>query len=133
MAAPNRELEPTTLRLLKSEIAAAWADVSRALRGFYELADILIALEEVLCLEVSNLARHLKFNPEMRDNKPIIGHLTASLWFRSMDLTITSSTSKARGPSNEKKKCGCNRKTVGIDGVLFNARKRQVAVSDPNA
>ena len=45
MAAPNRELEPTKLRLRKSEMAAAWADVSHALRGFYELADILIVLE----------------------------------------------------------------------------------------
>ena len=104
MAAPNRELEPTNLRLLKSELAAAWADVSHALRGFYEFADILIVLDEVLCLEVSNLARQLKFNPEIRDNHPRIGHLTASLWFRSMALTITSSTSKARGPSNERKR-----------------------------
>ena len=36
MAALNRELEPTNLRLRKSELAAAWADVSHALRGFYE-------------------------------------------------------------------------------------------------
>ena len=48
MAAPNRELEPTNLRLRKSELAAAWADVPHALRGFYELADILIVLDEVL-------------------------------------------------------------------------------------
>ena len=103
MAAPNRGLEPTNLRLLKSELAAAWADVSHALRGIYELADILIVLDEVLLLEISNLARHLKLNPEIRDNHPTISHLTASLWFRVMDLTITSSTSKARGPSNERK------------------------------
>ena len=57
MAAPNRELEPINLRLLKSELAAAWADVSHASRGFYELADILIVLDEVLCLQMSNLAR----------------------------------------------------------------------------
>ena len=44
MAAPNRELEPVNLRLLKSEVAPAWADVSYALMGFYELADILILL-----------------------------------------------------------------------------------------
>ena len=44
MAAPNRELEPENLPLLKSEVAAAWADVSHALRGFYELANILIVL-----------------------------------------------------------------------------------------
>ena len=32
IAAPNRGLEPTNLRLLISELAAAWADVSHALR-----------------------------------------------------------------------------------------------------
>ena len=64
MAAPNRELETLRLRLLKSEVAAAWADVSHALGVFYELADILIVLDEVLFLEVSNLARQLKFNPK---------------------------------------------------------------------
>ena len=58
-------------------------------------------LDEVLCLE--NLARQLKFNPEIRDNHPIIGNLTVSLWFRGMDLTTTSSTSKARGPRNDRK------------------------------
>ena len=101
-AAPNRELEPLNLRLLKSELVAAWAGVSHALRSFYELADILIVLDEVLCLEVSNLARQLKFNPEVGDDHPVIAHLTASLWFRSMDLTITRSTSIARGPINER-------------------------------
>ena len=45
MAAHNRELEPTNLRLRKTELVSAWADVSHALRGFYELADILIALQ----------------------------------------------------------------------------------------
>ena len=60
-------------------------------------------LDEVLCLDVSNLARQLKFNPEIGDDHPAITHLTASLWFRSMDLTITSSTSSARGPSSERK------------------------------
>ena len=98
MTAPNCELEPVNLRLPKSELAAAWADVCHALRGFYDLADILIVLYEILCLEVSNLARQLKFNPEIREDHPVINHLTASLWFRSMDSTITSSTSIARGP-----------------------------------
>ena len=102
MAAPNRELEPTNLRFRKSE-QAAWADVSHALRGFYELADILIVLDEDLLLETSNFARQLKFSPAIGDDHPIIGHLTANLWLRSMDLTITSSTSKSRGPSNERK------------------------------
>ena len=62
MSAPNRELEPVNLRLVKSEVEAGWADVSHALNGFYELASVLIGLGEVLCLEISNLARRLKFN-----------------------------------------------------------------------
>ena len=103
MAAPNRELEPVKLRLPKSELGAAWANVSQALRGFYELADILIVLNEVLCLEVSNLARQLMFNQQIGDVHPAITHITASLWFRRMDQTITSSTSRARGLINEKK------------------------------
>ena len=71
MEAPNRRLQSNSLRLLKLELAAAWADVSHALRGFYELADVLIVLDEVLLLEISNLARQLKFNPEIRDNHSI--------------------------------------------------------------
>ena len=73
-------------------------------------------LDEILCLEVSNLARQLKFNPEIRDNHLIIGHLTASLWFRCMDLTITSSTSKARGPSNERKTVAAAEKLLELMG-----------------
>ena len=79
MAAPNWDLEPMNLRLRKSELAAAWADVYHALRGFYELADILIVLDEVLLLEISNFARQL--NPVIGDDHPIITHLTARLWF----------------------------------------------------
>ena len=112
MAAPNREFEPTNLRLRKSELAAAWADVSHALRGFYELADILMVLDEVLLLEISNFARQLKLSPVIGDDHPIITHLTASLWFRSMELTITSSTSKSRGPSNERKNVAATEKQL---------------------
>ena len=112
MAAPNRKLEPTNLRLRKSELAAACADVSHALRGFYELADNLIVLDEVLLLEISNFARQLKFSPAIGDDHPIINHLTASLWFRSMDLTITSSTSKSRGPSNKRKNVAATEKQL---------------------
>ena len=103
MAAPNRELEPSNLRLRKSELAAAWADISHAMRGFYGLADILIVLDEVLLLEISHLARQLKFSPVIGDDHPAINQLTASLWFRSMEVTITGSTGKSRGPSNERR------------------------------
>ena len=84
--------------------------MSHALRRFYELADILIVLDEVLLLEISNLARQLKFSPVIGDDHSIISHLTASLWLRGMDLTITSSTSKSRGPSNERKNVAATEK-----------------------
>ena len=103
MAAPNRELEPSNLRLRKSELAAAWADISHAMRGFYGLADILIVLDEVLLLEISNFARQLKFSPVIGDDHPAINQLTASLWFRSMEVTITGSYGKSGGPSNERR------------------------------
>ena len=93
MAAPNRELETVNLIPLKSEVVAAWVDVSHALRGFSELADILIVLDEVPCLEIT--------------------HLTASPWFGSMEPTITSSTSRTRGPNNERKNVVAAEKQVG--------------------
>ena len=99
------------------------ADVSHALRGFYELADILIVLDEVLCLEVSNLTRQLKFNPERRDDHPVISHLISSLWFRSMDLTITSSTSKVRGPSNERKNVAAAEKLLESMGYRLTQER----------
>ena len=86
--------------------------MSHALRGFYELADLLIVLHEVLLLEISNLARQLKFTPIIGNDHLIKSHLTASLWFRGMDLAITSSTSKSRGPSNERKNVAATEKQL---------------------
>ena len=105
-----------------SELAPL-AYVPHALRGFYEFADILIVLDEVLCLKVSNLARQLNFNPEIRDNPPVRGHLTASLWFWSIDLTITSSTSKARGPSNERKNVAAAEKQLELMGYRLTQER----------
>ena len=134
MAAQNRELEPVNLRLIKLEVAAALADVSHALRGFCELADILIVLDENLCLKVSNLARQLKFNSVVGDDHPVITHLTASLWLPSMELTITSSTSKARGPNNERKNVAAAEKEVESMAYRLSSKKREkkMAVPDPD-
>ena len=57
-------------------MAAAWVVISYALRGFHELADYLIVLDEVLCLEIQNLARQLKFKPEINDDHYAVNHLT---------------------------------------------------------
>ena len=125
MAAPNRELVLVNLRLLKSEVAAAWADVSQTLRGFYELVDILIVMDEVLCLEVSNLARQLKCKPEVGEDHPAITHLTASLRFRSMDFTMTSSTGSARGPNNERKNVAAAEKQLESMGYRLTQERRR--------
>ena len=87
-------------------------------------------LDEILCLEVSNLARQLKFNPEIGDDHPVITHITTSLWFRSIELTITSSTSRARGPSNERKNVAAAEKQLKSIGYRLTQEKREVAVSD---
>ena len=63
-------------------------------------------------LNISNFARQLKFSPAIGDDHPTISHLTASLWFRSIDSTITSSTSKSRGPSNERKNVAATEKQL---------------------
>ena len=128
MTAPNRELEPINLRLRRSELAAAWADVSHALRGFHELADILIVLDEVLLLEISNFARQLKLSPIIGDDHPVVTHLTASLWFLNIEVTITSSTSKSR--EEERGRIG---EAAGVDGVPTDTRGRQVALPDTKA
>ena len=82
-------------------MAAAWANSSYALRGFYGLADILTLLDEVLCLEISNLMSQLKFKPAKNDDHYLIKHLTKSLWLRNMELTIVSSTSSSKRPVHD--------------------------------
>ena len=74
---------------------------------------------------MSNLAQQLKFNPEIGDNHPAIAHLTATLWFLSMDLTITSSTSSARGPNDERKNVAAAEKQLDSIGYrLIQERRR---------
>ena len=63
-------------------------------------------------LEISNFARQLKLSPIIGDDHPVVTHLTASLWFRNMEVTITSSTSKSRGPSNERKNVAASEKQL---------------------
>ena len=53
----------------------------------------------------------------------MITHITASLWFRSMDLTITSSTSRARGPSNERKNVDMDEKQLESMGYRLTQER----------
>ena len=47
------------------------------------------------------MARQLKFKSEITDDHPVISHLIASLWFRSMVLTMKVSTTSLKRPTND--------------------------------
>ena len=47
------------------------------------------------------MARQLKFKSEITDDHPVISHLIASLWLRSMVLTMKVSTTSLKRPTND--------------------------------
>ena len=53
----------------------------------------------------------------------MITHITGSLWFRSMDLTIRSSTSRARGPSKERKNVAAAEKQLESMGYRLTQER----------
>ena len=71
--------------------------------GFHVFANILLVIDEVLYLEVSNLGRQVIFKPESNDENREIHHLTMSMWFRNMELTIVRSTSSSARPVHDRK------------------------------
>ena len=103
IAAPKRELEKKNLRLLESELAVGWADISHVLKGFYKFADILIVLDEILFLNVSNLAKQLKLKPETDDDHCAVKDLTTNIWLRNIELTIVNSTNESARPVQERR------------------------------
>ena len=123
MAVPNRELEPANLRLLKSERAAAWAEVSRILRGFYEPASILIVLDEVLCQEISNLVTLLKLNQKKKmtvldwphDRKPVVPERGAH------NFRLYRQTTKERDGRGE---------TAGMNGISLKPGEMKMVISE---
>ena len=77
----------------------------------------------MLCREISNLARQLKFSPEIGDVHPVISHLTTNLWLRSIELTILGSTSSANRPINDRK----NKAAVGkqLESVVYRLNQEK--------
>ena len=64
LMAATKNFRKTPKKRKTERLAAVWADVSHAVRGFNQLADIFVMLDEVLCLEISNIARQIKFKPD---------------------------------------------------------------------
>ena len=58
--APNRVVDPDNYYPSRSELPAAWADISNAIQGLKDCSTTRLVLDEVLGLELSNFARLLK-------------------------------------------------------------------------
>ena len=84
ISASNREIEMENLRPLRAELPAVWSDISNAMRGFKDHALHMLALDEVLGLELSNFSRQLKLKPGIDDEHRVIVAMSNDLWFRGM-------------------------------------------------
>ena len=72
ISAPNLEIEMENLRPLRAELPAVWSDISNAMRGFKDHSLHMLALDEVLGLELSNFSRQLKLKPGIDDDHRVI-------------------------------------------------------------
>ena len=86
ISAPNRELEVENLRPLRAELPAVWSDISNTMRGFKYHSLDLLALDELLGLELSNFSRQLKLKPGINDEHRVIVAMSNDLWFRGMEI-----------------------------------------------
>ena len=87
ISAPKCMIEMENLRPLKAELPAVWSDISNAMRGFKDHALLMLVLDEVLGLELSNFSRQLKLKPGIDDDHRVIAAMSNDLWFRAMEVT----------------------------------------------
>ena len=74
------------LRPLRAELPTVWSDISKAMRGFKNHSLHILALDEVLALELSKFSRQLKLKPGIDDDHRVIVAMSNDLWFRGMEL-----------------------------------------------
>ena len=86
ISAPNRGIDIENLRPLRSELPAAWSDISDAMRGFKDHSLHMLVLDEILGLELSNFSRQLKSKPGIDDDHRVIVAMSNDLWFRGMEI-----------------------------------------------
>ena len=83
--APNRVVDPDNYYPSRPELPAVWADISNAIQGLRDCSTTRLTLDEVLGLELSNLARLLKLRPGVDDDHLLVQQVADDLWFRQMD------------------------------------------------
>ena len=79
-------------------------------------------LDEALFLEISNLARQLKFKPKIIDDQRVINRMATSIWFKNMELTIVGSTSSSARPVHDQINVVDAAKTTGVNDVSPHSR-----------
>ena len=72
MFASNREVEARNLRPIRSELPAAWSEISNAMRGLKDHSLHMQVLDEVLGMEKSNFSSQLKMKPGIDDEHQVI-------------------------------------------------------------
>ena len=84
--APNCERDARNLRLIRSELPAAWSDISNAVRGLKDRLLHMLVLDEVLGFELSNLSKQPKLKPGVDENHRVLVVISNDLWFRGMEI-----------------------------------------------
>ena len=83
--APNRTVDPNNYYPSRSELPAIWADISNAIQGYNDCSTTRLVLDEVLGLELPNLARLLKLRPGVDDDHLLVQQVADDLCFRQMN------------------------------------------------
>ena len=85
LPAQNRIVDPNNYYPLRSELPAAWADISNAIQEFKDCSTTRVVLDEPLGLELSNFARLLKLKPGVDDDHLLVQQVSNDPFFRRVD------------------------------------------------
>ena len=84
--APNREVEATILKLLRSELPAKWSDISNAVKRLKDHLLQMLRLDKVLGMELSKFSRQLKMKPRIDDDYQVVVEMPNDLRLRGMKV-----------------------------------------------
>ena len=115
--APNREVEATILKLLRSELPAIWSDISNAVKRLKDHLLQMLLLDKVLGMELSKFSRQLKMKPGIDDDYQVVVEMPNDLRLRGMKVEkkVRSRTPKKQNltwklcfcKQNRKRTTGC--------------------------
>ena len=101
------------LRRLGAELPAVWSDISNAMQEFKNHSLLMLVLDEVLGLELSNFSRQLKLKAGIDNDHRVIVAMSNDLWFRGM---------RVKGEGERRKKFQGDESSLGSDGLENETR-----------